>query len=35
MITLLFILKGALIAAWFALAIETIKHCINLYKGYK
>jgi len=35
MLTLIFILKGALIAATFTLLIEAIKHCIYLKKEYK
>ena len=35
MLTLIFILKGVLIAAWFALVIKAIKHCIYLKKEYK
>ena len=35
MLTIIFILKGALIAAQFVLIIEAIKHCIYLKKVYK
>ena len=35
MLTIIFILKGALIAAWIALVIEAIKHCIYLKRVYK
>jgi len=35
MLTIIFILKGALIAAQITLIIEAIKHCKYLYKGQK
>lgn len=35
MLTIIFILKGAVIAAWVALVIEAIKHCIYLKRVYK
>tara|TARA_R110000823_G_scaffold3698_2_gene14066 strand:+ start:618 stop:725 length:108 start_codon:yes stop_codon:yes gene_type:complete len=35
MLTIIFILKGALIAAQITLIIEAIKHCIYLKRVYK